>query len=290
MADEGGSALWKPLLILLVLAWPAAAQQQRVPLDGRYYLIDLPDHPTGAMILALHGAGGNPALFARVAGLSAPAMAQGYAVIYPAGSGQNGQLTWNAGYCCGYAQSAAVDDIGFLDQVVADAAGRFSLDATRVYLNGMSNGAMLAETYAVRRAGPVRAVAGVSGTLDIAATRPVAVPLLHIHGTADQVVPYAGGTSTSGTVRFTGVADEVAAFLAVDGALTRTSRVIDPADDGMSVTEDDYTDRNGHTRLRLMTVQGGRHVWPGQSGPQAKFSTRDIVASAEVLRFFAEHP
>jgi polyhydroxybutyrate depolymerase len=282
-----GDAMWKALLMLALLALPAQAEERRVALGARFYLIDLPARPTGAMILALHGAGGTPGLFARNTGLGGPATAQGYAVIYPAGSGPLGELTWNAFYCCGAARSTGVDDMAFLDQVISDAARRFGLDPARVYLTGMSNGSMMAETYAVRRPGQVKAVAGVSGTLDLDSSTALPVPLLHIHGTADQVVPYDGGPGRSIATAFTSVPAEIAAFLAVDGPLARSSRVIDPVDDGMSVTEDDYRDAQGISQLRLLTIRGGRHVWPNPDLPQ---STRDIDGATEVLRFFAEHP
>lgn len=66
----------------------------------RYYVIELPAQAANApMILALHGGGGNPDQFARNTGVSKPALAQGHAVIYPAGSalGRVGFLTWNGG-------------------------------------------------------------------------------------------------------------------------------------------------------------------------------------------------
>lgn len=280
----------RTFMLLFALATPAHADRQEVELGGRRYLIDLPDRPSGAMIVALHGGGGSPEQFSKASGFSSVALAEGYAVIYPAGSGRTRLLTWNAGHCCGYAQRQGIDDIGFLDQVIADAAQRFGLDAGRVYLTGMSNGSMMAETYAARRVPQVKAVAGVSGTIDIANNPAAAVPLLHIHGTADTRVPYRGGQGEDGWVdtSFTSVAQEMAAFAATDAALTKTERFIDPADDGMRVVQSDWRNRNG-VQIRLLTVEGGGHVWPGGQSKR-KVSTADISANTEILRFFAEHP
>lgn len=277
-------------LLLIALAAPSFAAPQEVNLGDRRYLIELPDHPSGAMILALHGGGGNPEQFAQASGFSAPALAAGYAVVYPAGSGRSRLLTWNAGYCCAYAQRQHIDDIGFLDQVIADASARFGLSKDRVYLTGMSNGSMMAETYALQRAGRVKAVAGVSGTIDLATTPAAAVPLLHIHGTADSRVPYLGGQGEDGLVdtSFTAVADEIAAFVRAFGPMQKTETLINPTDDGMQVTQTDYRDAMG-VEVRLLTVQGGVHAWPGGASHR-KVATRDISANTEVLRFFAEHP
>ncbi|MFN3973587.1 MAG: hypothetical protein ACK4L4_20020, partial [Gemmobacter sp.] len=106
-------------LTALCLALPAMAETIR--LGDRWYEIVLPRAPKGApQILALHGGGGDPDQFAAASGLGAAATAAGYAVAFPAGSGRRGDrlLTWNGGYCCGYAQRTRVDDIGFLKAVI----------------------------------------------------------------------------------------------------------------------------------------------------------------------------
>ena len=282
---------------LVVLAWPVWADSQTVKLGDRSYVVDLPARATNApIILVLHGGGGNPAQFAANSGFSRPANAKGYAVIYPAGSarGRLGLLTWNGGYCCGFAAKARVDDVGFLDTVIADAVGRFGLNGDRVYLTGMSNGSLMAERYAALRAGHVQAVAGVSGTMDVRATSIGGpVPLLHIHGTADPMVPYAGGVGQDSLTKtnWASVDQLIGAFVRAAGEpLTASTWVIDPAEDGMSVTKTDYTDAKGRVMVRLMTVQGGGHAWAGSKRSTKQGGTADIDANTEVLRFFALHP
>lgn len=278
------------LLLLLVFALPASAETIR--LGDRSYRIDLPARPQGApLILALHGGGGSADQFARSSGLARPANRLGYAVIFPEGTGRAG--TRNGGYCCGSAARNGVDDMAFLDAVIADAARRFGLDAGRVYLTGMSNGAIMAETYAARRAARIRAVAGVAGTMDTSRNRVTApVPLLHIHGTADPMVPYAGGQGDSSLTRtdFASVASVEAAFLAPFPMLSRSERVIDPAADGMRVIERNYSDGRGRAQVRILTVEGGGHAWHGSRRAARQGGTRDIDATAEVLRFFESHP
>jgi polyhydroxybutyrate depolymerase len=283
------------LMTLLWLLFPglALADRQEIRLGDRSYIIDLPAQPMGApMILGLHGGGGNPAQFARNSGLSGPANTAGYAVIYPAGTGRL-LLTWNGGYCCGAAADRRVDDIAFLDQVIRDATRRFALDGRRVYLTGMSNGSLMAEAYAATRPAAVKAVAGVSGTVDLAAF-PVtgAVPLLHIHGTDDPHVPFDGGQGSESLTDtdFNAVADVMAAFRKAQGpGLTEVTRVIDPADDGMTVLETTWSKRDNPV-LRLLAIRGGGHVWPGGRRAERQGGTADITANAEILRFFAEHP
>ncbi|MBN8633143.1 MAG: hypothetical protein J0L76_20095 [Rhodobacterales bacterium] len=283
------------LMIALLVSQPLAAETVR--LGDRWYEIELPANPKGArLILALHGGGGNPDTFGKASGLARAATRAGYAVAFPAGSGQrgDGMLTWNAGYCCAYAARKRVDDLVFLKAVIADAASRFGVDGTGVYLTGMSNGSMMSETFAAKNPGLVRAVAGVSGSMDTRSTRVNGkVPALIIHGTADTNVPYDGGKGTSSRTRtsFASVASVVRAFLKPWGGIpAETSRTIDRKDDGTSVIVTDYL-KSGQVVLRLMTVEGGAHHWPGgRKARKGEGKTQEIDANAEILRFFAANP
>jgi polyhydroxybutyrate depolymerase len=272
-----------------------ASVAETVRLGDRFYVVELPRDPRGApLILALHGGGGSPEQFASASGLARAALREGYAVAFPAGSGRrdDGFMTWNGGYCCGYAARRRVDDMAFLASVIGDATARFDLDPTRVFLTGMSNGSIMIETFAARSPGKVRAIAGVAGTMDTGRLRVAGqVPALIIHGTADPMVPYGGGKGDSSLTRtaFASVTSVVKAFLAPWGQVQQTSRVIDRRDDGTSVTVTDHKS-GGRVVLRLMTVEGGGHHWPG--GRKARASdgkTAEIDANTEILRFFALH-
>jgi polyhydroxybutyrate depolymerase len=279
------------LFLTLLLSQPLAAET--VHLKDRYYQIQLPMNASGApLILMLHGGGGNPDRTARVTGFTALALRKGYAVAYPAGTGRK-LLSWNAGYCCASASRNRIDDDAFLASVIADAQGRYGLGDS-VYVTGMSNGSMMAQTFAARNPGLVRAVAGVSGTMDTGRVRVVApVPALILHGTADTMVPYEGGRGDTSLTRtnFASVDSVVQAFLAPWGpGLTQASRKIDRKDDGTSVSVTDYT-RRGQVVLRLMKIEGGGHNWPGGLKPRSDMEmTKEIDANTEILSFFAGNP
>jgi polyhydroxybutyrate depolymerase len=283
-------------VLLVLFLMPSGLTAETVRLGDRFYVIELPSNTRGApLIVALHGGGGSPDQFSRASGLARAALREGYAVAFPGGSGRQGDrlLTWNGGYCCGHAARNGIDDEAFLAAVIRDATDRYSLDPSRLYLTGMSNGSIMIETFAARNPGLVRAIAGVSGTMDTGRTRVTGrVPALIIHGTADPMVPYAGGRGDTSLTRtdFASVPSVVAAFLAPWDTVQRTSRTMDRHDDGTSVTVTDHLSR-GTVVLRLITVEGGGHHWPG--GRKARLDegkTEEIDANAEILRFFALHP
>jgi polyhydroxybutyrate depolymerase len=154
----------------------------------------------------------------------------------------------------------------------------------------MSNGSIMSETFAARNPGLVAAVAGVSGSMDTGANRVRGpVPALVIHGTADSMVPYEGGQGDRSLTRakFSSVASVVQAFVAAQpGVLAKTTRRIDDKDDGTAVEVTDWA-AGGKVHVRLMTIEGGEHYWPGSRKTRlAGGKTKEIDATAEILRFF----
>jgi polyhydroxybutyrate depolymerase len=71
---------------------------------------------------------------------------------------------WNSGDCCGSAQWNGVDDVGFLLAVLDDVSERTTVDATRVYATGLSNGAMMAYRLAAEASDRIAAIAPVAGS------------------------------------------------------------------------------------------------------------------------------
>jgi polyhydroxybutyrate depolymerase len=282
------------LILLAFLLLPIHAQAdalRRVDMPGgRHYLIALPEGvPHPPLVLALHGGGGSPEQFARTSRLTAPALAAGFAIAYPAGTSRGGPLlTWNGLYCCGAAAASGVDDAAFLAAVIDDASRRFGT-ARRASLTGMSNGAIMAQTFAALRPDRTVALATVAGTMDtrrLVVSR--AVPFLHIHGTADTMVPFAGGQGDTSLTRtdFASVESVVSAFLRPHGRLPLTRATIDPVPDGTRVLRSAWGS-SAKPEVVLLTVENGAHVWPGGRRARGEGATQDISATEEVIRFLA---
>ena len=79
-----------------------------------------------------------------------------------------------------------MDDVGFVDALLADLDTRVCVDTHRTYAMGISNGGYFAYRLACERASRFAAVAPVSGPENVSPCTPGrAVPVMHFHGTAD---------------------------------------------------------------------------------------------------------
>ncbi|MCF7553221.1 PHB depolymerase family esterase [Pseudonocardia sp. WMMC193] len=187
-----------PLLLLLTACAPA--EQAAVPRAGERSLsIPTPDgtrtatvvHPAAAgpgapLVVVLHGRGGTASAM-RSLGFDDLAARDGAVVAYPQGVGRS----WNAGRCCGTARSQGVDDLGFLDTLVATLVRDDGVDPRRVYAVGFSNGGHLSYAWACA-GGALAGIAPVAGALTRECPDPTPVSVVAVAGTADRTVPVAG--------------------------------------------------------------------------------------------------
>ena len=165
--------------------------------------------------------------------------------------------------------------MAFLAAVIDDAARRFGNEA-RAYLTGMSNGAIMAQTFAALRPDRTVALATVAGTMDTRRLAvPRAIPFLHIHGTADDMVPFAGGQGDTSLTRtdFASVDSVMAAFLRPHGRLPLTRSTIDPGPDGTRVLRSAWG-APARPQVVLLAVENGAHVWPGGRRARGQGATR----------------
>jgi polyhydroxybutyrate depolymerase len=258
-------------------------------------------------VLAFHGGGGNARQFQETSRIAELADQEGFLAIFPDGTGLIGLHFWNAGNCCGRARLLNVDDVGFVAAVLDDLDGRASINTTRIYATGHSNGAMMSYRLAVELGNRLAAIAPVGGAMNLAEFRPVrAIPVLHIHSADDPRALYEGGEGppfpgTNQTTVHRPVEEGLALWRGVNGcpatpvvvrelaggatgpdaAHTATLRRWEPCMSGAPV------------ELWRLTVAG--HGWPGQvhgllpdslMGP----STAVLNAAEEIWNFVRRFP
>ena len=139
--------------------------------------------------MALHALHQTPDTIRAATGLEALADEKKFVVAFPGGA----HGSWNAGACCGRARDGDLDDVAFLDEVIASVRDRVLVDPSRIGLTGFSNGAMMALRYGCERSTVVSAVAVVAGPLAAPCAPASPVAVMEVHGRRDHVVPLAGG-------------------------------------------------------------------------------------------------
>jgi polyhydroxybutyrate depolymerase len=163
----------------------------------RGYLLARPEHADPAhpapLILEFHGLMSNAEQQAAYSGLAAAATRRGFVVVTPQGSGRVPH--WN------YPGTRGADDVRFVDDLVAAVGQELAVDERRIFAAGISNGAGLVMTMVSRVRHRLAGVAAVAGANIARAASPTALDVLVFHGTADGLIPYAGGRYFQGLGR-----------------------------------------------------------------------------------------
>lgn len=272
--------------------------------DGRtrtwqtYVPASLPDGPV-PLILVLHGGLGSGEQVRASSDYDALAEANRFLVAYPDGiggvAGRDDLQTWNAGLCCGPAEREQVDDVGFLRAVIGAVGDDHDVDPSLVLVVGHSNGGMMAFRMACEAADLVAGVGSVGSSLEVAPCEPArAVSVAAVHGLDDRQHPFEGGRGDASLSRedYRPAREGVELLAAAAGCRS------DPAtevDGDLTVTS--WSGCDDGTAVRLTTIAGASHAWPGAVGESTAVQ-RALVgepyeaydASAELYGFLVAHP
>lgn len=275
--------------------------------DSRDVIVHLPPQYDGAqqlpLLIVLHGGAGSAAQIQRHSQMDADADQYGFVVAYPDGSGRLGDslLTWNAGHCCGYAQVNNVDDVTILNALIDAMLGHYTIDPTRVYITGISNGGMMAYSAGAELSDRVAAIALIAGSIggQTTANSQLVVPadprspvaVIAFHGMEDQHVLYVGGNSPmalqDGRIDIS-VAGSIDFWVTANGCDT-TPEGEEQAEGNILI--DTYRGCAGGAEVVLVTIVDGGHAWPGaMERLVGDDPTQDISANQMMLEFFLAHP
>lgn len=279
----------------------SADSLRTITVDGieRTYILHIPlpyidNQEAMPVVLSFHGGGGNAQNEMRVSNFNPLADEEGFIVVYPNGNGrfEDKLLTWNGGTCCGYAVTNNIDDVGFVRTLIADLQTIINIDTKRIYATGLSNGGIFSYRLACDASDLFAAIAPVAGTQNYIRCQPSeSVSVLHFHGTADENLPYNGGSGPKSVagMQFVSVKDSIKFWLNFNQCLV--SAQTESFDD---IQHDTYTNcANGTTTVELYTIIGGGHAWPGSNGPAGPggdLPTQSISATKIIWEFFVAHP
>lgn len=246
------------------------------------------------LVIVLHGGGGNARNAETMTGFTAKAEAEGFIVVYPDGTSRGRPLlTWNAGHCCGPAMEDRVDDVGFISALIDTVASTHRIDRKRVYVTGMSNGAMMAHRIGIELSDRIAAIAPVVGAVFGDEKPPrSSVSAIMINGMLDESVPYRGGLSAGrGREAWDGTppkpALEQARFWAGANGCDTT---LHSQDRGTYVIGRHAC--SSSVAVEIYSVKDNGHAWPGgRSGSQLGDTPSTALNATDVIwSFFRSHP
>jgi polyhydroxybutyrate depolymerase len=231
--------------------------------DGltREYQLYVPTSYDGSsrfpLLFNFHGFGGTVADHLQAADMRSLANSEKFLLVYPQGSLLGGSSHWNAATSSADNKSSA-DDIGFVRKMITSISASHQVNADRIYACGYSNGAFFSYYLACYLSDQIAGVGSVSGTMleesyqQGQPTRPV--PMINLHGTADFVVPYAGG---EGLVSIPNVVN----FWIAENGAESTPSTTTLSSGNLMVERSVYSDSNGTSWVEHYKVNTGGHVW-----------------------------
>lgn len=274
--------------LILVVVIPAFCQQT---LTGtlvhdnvtRNYRLRLPKNFSPAeklpLVFNFHGFTSNATQQELYSNMNPVADTARFAVCYPNGI----NAAWNVGWSFG----STADDVGFTEAMIEKFVAEYGFDRDKIYACGMSNGGFFSYHLACNLSDKIAAIASVTGSMvpaSLDACRPGrSVPVLEIHGTADDVVQYNGSPNISIPI------DTVMAFWSRNNRCSPEVTVETIPDinttDQSTVEKRTYEDCNQAHEVVLYKIFGGGHTWPG-APVTIGVTNKDIHASTEIWHFF----
>lgn len=169
-------------------------------------------------------------------------------------------IRWNAMYP--FYDVHGVDDVAYISALIDYFAEHFGIDTSRVYLTGMSNGALMSMRLATELDEKIAGVGSVAGTISYefmknGITGPMKIVM--INGDEDPTVSIEGAPYYSPSIW------DAAAWFNEQFGVTGEAVVTElpqTAADETRVLKHEWPQRNG-SQVVLYEIKGGGHTWPG---------------------------
>jgi polyhydroxybutyrate depolymerase len=248
----------------------------------RKYRLYIPSLYNGSskvpLVFNLHGTGATAIQQQYYGNFMSIADTAGFLVVHPQGTSSNPY--WNTGL------ANSPDDVKFLNELLDTLSLNYQVDAERVYCCGFSNGGVMSNYLACQSYGRFAAIAEVSGTMLtnwFFTCKPArALPVLKIHGTSDNTIPYTG----SGLYV---AADSIVWKWIRHNDCNRTPQTTSIPDtsssDFSSAVRYRYSGGTDGASVEYYKISNGGHAWPNAT-QWLDITNRDFDASTEIWRFF----
>jgi len=241
------------------------------------------------LVLAFHGGSQTADRMKGLTRLNITSNMQKFIVVYPSGTPKKiGKQTidtmrfWNPSY--GFPSEHAyfgdpnfdnVDDVGYTRAILDDMQTKFNVDTKRTYALGVSNGGILVMRLASALSDRFAAVASVAGPLwgpEEFCLPSRRVPVLYIHGTADNFMPFYGGIPNCPEVvqKDMRAAQETVDVWSYKNQCWNVPKLVYQYKAATCVT---YGTGDNMAEVEFCTLEGGGHTYP--SGAAFTFPYKD---------------
>jgi len=162
---------------------------------------------------------------------------------------------------------ATADDVAFVNQMLDQIGTKYSVDSSRVYALGLSEGGFMSLRLGCALGDRLAAVGAVGAampkTMICLPSRPVAAVM--INGTSDPVVPYGGGTEKNLQLSTLSAEDSAKAWARIDRCAEKPekSKLSAHEKGGMETKVDTYAGCHENAQVTLYSVKGAGNTWPG---------------------------
>lgn len=179
-----------------------------------------------------------------------------------------------------YAETSGEQDLAFVDDVLDQLEGEYSIDRTRIFAAGFSNGGGFAGFVGCQRPQEFSGVATVAGAFyQRVAAGCSSIPMKHVdfHGTADPIISYGGGERHETVYNS---APEMLEEAAVRNHCAGRREDVELSHTVTKLSWDDCDAALSHYR-----IEGGPHVWPGGASDKTGLVSEGF-ATRTLLEFF----
>lgn len=252
---------------------PSEQNTINLTIDGnaRRFVVYLPSGYNNAgrmpLIFVIHGGSGTPEGMINIANFKTIADRDKVVLVYPAGIQNN----WNDGRPTTPNQ-LGINDVSFFNQMCDYLVTNYSVDDTKIYATGISNGGFMSSRLGCELSNRIAAIAVDAATMEATTIAPNCnpgrpMPAMYIHGTSDPLVPFVGGQMTAGG---TAGGTVLSHFQAIDKWVTSnncssTPTITDLPDisnDGTTIKQRVYSGGTNGSEVVSYVILNGGHTWP----------------------------
>jgi polyhydroxybutyrate depolymerase len=239
--------------------------------NARSFIIYLPEGYNNAekmaLIFAIHGGSGTPEGMMKIAEFKTIADEDKVILVYPSGIQKN----WNDGRPT-TPNELGINDISFFNEMCDHMINNYSVDVTKIYATGISNGGFMSSRLGCELSNRFAAIAVVAATMEATTIAPGCnperpVPAIYIHGTTDPLVPFLGGEMTAGGTAGGTILSHfqtIEKWVTINrcNAIPIVTDLPDISDDGTTIKQRVYAGGTDGSEVVSYVILNGGHTWP----------------------------